>query len=183
MADDLHDNTRADGTDERGERHMADSARQHVGAAGFAQRNVLEQIITAGREQIVYTRALRKVVASTLRQLEAQEDRVERVPSRTLQQIVSSGQRQIETAQQLKDTIQQTLSNVLDTPLDLVSAQVLAVLSESVRRQARHLELLIQVALNEAASDGQVSGSSTWKRRLKSASVMLCHARPHMPKA
>lgn len=41
------------------------SARRHVGAAGFVQRDVLEQIISAGKEQIGVTRSLRQVIDVT----------------------------------------------------------------------------------------------------------------------
>ncbi|MFC4453545.1 hypothetical protein [Deinococcus sonorensis] len=157
MTDDLRAGTNADDADKRAERHMVDAARQHVGAAGFAQRNVLEQLIAAGREQIAYTGTLRQVVASTLRQLG--EERLEGEPGQlvALQQIVTSGQRQIETARQLTLSIQHTLSNVRSTPLELVSAHLLSLLSESVHHHARNLELLIQAALEEASSSEQVA--------------------------
>ena len=46
------------------------SARQHVGAAGFAQSEALERIVSAGREQITLAQSIRKVVATTQSQLQ-----------------------------------------------------------------------------------------------------------------
>lgn len=59
--DDQHAQQRRDAA----ENASFNSARRHVGAAGFVQRDVLEQIISAGKEQIGVTRSLRQVIVVT----------------------------------------------------------------------------------------------------------------------
>lgn len=71
------------------------SARSHVGAAGFAQGQALEAIITAGHEQIALTHALREVVVTTqtqLRDIALRYDReVADVHTGALKDVVRSG--------------------------------------------------------------------------------------------
>ncbi|WP_019588831.1 hypothetical protein [Deinococcus apachensis] len=137
------------------------SARHHVGAAGFAQSNVLEQIITAGREQIELIRSLRQVVDATHAQLQAlpPADRADATQPQvaTLQNIVREGQAQIEAAEELRRAIQRTLADIRGTPVEEVSAKVLKTLGEIVWQQAADLENLITAAITEASTTEQIT--------------------------
>lgn len=160
MTDPSH-STPPDEIDDAVERASFVSARQHVGAAGFAQRDVLEQIIAAGQEQLAFTQSLRQVVASTLEQLRALP--VKDLPDAAqthlgaLQDIVASGQQQIETATQLRQTIQRALDEVRNTPLEHVSAYVLSTLKDAVHQQVSDLQEIIGVAIDEAATTEQIA--------------------------
>ncbi|UBV44425.1 hypothetical protein LAJ19_14765 (plasmid) [Deinococcus taeanensis] len=137
------------------------SARRHVGAAGFVQQEVLEQIISAGKEQISVTRSLRQVIAVTQAQLRdlsahAATDQLQ-VHVTALEGIVSSSQEQARTAAELREVIQRALADVRGTPLEDVSATLLNTLSAVVCRQAEQLQALISTALSEASTAGQVA--------------------------
>ena len=148
----------ADENEGQAERATIASARQHVGAAGFVQRDVLEHIIAAGQEQIAFTRAIHQVVASTQQQLESRPVAPEGDPQvAALRGIVDSGNEQTRVAQRLHQTIQHTLREVRATPIEEVSARVLTTLSETVQRQASDLEQMIQAAIGEADSPEQLS--------------------------
>jgi len=152
---------RPDELDTAAEQASIASARRHVGAAGFAQRDVLEQIITAGREQLAVTQSLRQVMASTQTQLRATpltgaEEGAH--PHRAaLEAILTSGRAQLETASELRRAIQTTLVNVRGTPLEDVSANVLTALSQVVRRQEADLAAIIATALGEASTVEQTA--------------------------
>ncbi|PYE50963.1 hypothetical protein [Deinococcus yavapaiensis] len=143
------------------ERASFAAAREHVGAAGFAQRDVLERLIDAGREQIQFTVSLRQVLTITLQQLhalplmdlhQAAEPHVT-----TLESIVQSSRAQLETADRLRDSIQRALVEVRGTPIEDISAQVLTNLSQVVQHQAADLAALISLALNEASTVEQIT--------------------------
>jgi chromosome segregation ATPase len=157
MTDPLVTRTAAEAK-ERAERAAIASARQHVGAAGFVQRDVLEHIIAAGHEQIALTQTLRQVVTSTQHQLESRSVALTNDPqAAVLGGIVNAGTEQIEVAQQLHQSIQHALADVRSTPLEEVSAQVLTTLSETVRRQASDLDQIIRAALDEADTPEQTA--------------------------
>ncbi|GGL89838.1 hypothetical protein GCM10010840_29860 [Deinococcus aerolatus] len=140
------------------------SARRHVGAAGFAQSEALEQIVSAGREQITVAQALRRVVATTQTQLQAQlrdgavtaDLQAAQVQVARLEQMIASGQAQIDAAHILQQAIQDALVNVRGTPLENISAGLLTTLGAEVQRQAKALEALIAMAISAAASTEQI---------------------------
>ncbi|QLG13601.1 hypothetical protein HLB42_21930 (plasmid) [Deinococcus sp. D7000] len=146
--------------DQEQQRRSVISARYHVGAAGFAQGEALELIVSAGREQISVAQALRQVVLTTQAQLRdgaAQGDTpAAQAQVARLEQVVRSGQAQIDAAHHLQQAIQEALLNVRDTPLENVSAGLLITLGKVVQRQASALQDLIASALSEASSDEQV---------------------------
>jgi hypothetical protein len=151
-----------DELDARAERASFSSARHHVGEAGLIQLDRLEQIIHAGREQIVVTQALRQVVTATLKQLHAtplgQPGALTHEHRANLEGIVQSGCAQIEIAHQLRLTIQQTLAQIRETPLEHVSGHLLSTLSETVYRQVQDLEDIIGAAVGQAGSLEQIAG-------------------------
>lgn len=166
-----------DEVDPRAETRSFTSARQHVGAAGFAQSNVLEQIISAGREQIGVIQSLRQVVAATQTQLRTLPPSAEADATQpqvaALQNIVGEGQTQIEAAEDLRRAIQRTLADVRDTPVGEVSARVLKTLGEIVWQQAAALEDLISAAITQASTPEQITNlervSEETQTRLKNA--------------
>ncbi len=167
--------------DEVAERASFVSARRYVGAAGFTQRDVLEQIITAGKEQLVFTQSLRQVVASTLAQLSATpvgkrpEDAQKHLTA--LQDIVASARRQIETASQLRQTIQATLAKVRSTPLEDVSGHLLMTLSEAVQQQVSDLQAIIGVAIHEGGTAEQIASLEQVSKETSRQLFEVQHAR------
>ncbi|PYE55029.1 hypothetical protein [Deinococcus yavapaiensis] len=138
------------------ERLSFSTAREHVGAAGFAQRDALERLISAGREQIRFTQALREVIANTLAERhalpladlhQAAEPHVT-----ALESMVQSSQAQLETAESLRGAVQNALADVRGTPIEHFSAQLLTNLSQVVHQQAADLQGLVALALNEAST-------------------------------
>ncbi|THF84379.1 hypothetical protein E7T09_20465 [Deinococcus sp. KSM4-11] len=142
------------------ERHAAVSARHHVGAAGFAQAEALEQIISAGREQIALTQSLRQVVITTQTQLRDAADKFDTEQAEfhagKLQEVVRSGHAQIEAADHLRLAIQSTLTSVRGTPLEDISAGLLTTLGTLVQQQAKSLEHLIVTAISETTNAEQI---------------------------
>lgn len=137
------------------------TTREHVGAAGFAQRDALERLIHAGREQIEFTYSLRQVLTTTLAQLHAlplQElHQTASTHVAALETIVKSSSSQLRTARDLRGAIQRTLAQVRGTPIEQISALVLTNLSEVVHRQAADLEALIALASREAGTVQQIA--------------------------
>ncbi|GGM16964.1 hypothetical protein [Deinococcus aerophilus] len=146
--------------DREKQRRSVISARHHVGAAGFAQSEALELIVSAGREQIGVAQALRQVVRTTQSQLRNDVAETDSPAAQAhvarLEQVIASGQAQIDAAHLLQQAIQDALTNVRGTPLENISAGLLTTLGAVVQRQARALEDLITVAISEAANDEQV---------------------------
>ncbi|MGY2895476.1 hypothetical protein [Deinococcus sp. UYEF24] len=124
-------------------------AREHVGAAGWHQTTLLEEIIRAGRDQFASTDALRQVVQLTTESLRAlplaagQERGGQR---RTLEEIVRSGHQQVSAAQELEEVIQQALGEIIETPISDLSARQLNRVLERVQEQIRALNLMIEAA-------------------------------------
>lgn len=155
-----HESEGSPGLDREQQRRSVISARHHVGAAGFAQSEALELIVSAGREQISVAQSLRQVVLTTHTQLQevmAQGDPgAAQAQVARLEQVIRSGQAQIDAAHRLQGAIHDALMDVRGTPLENVSAALLTTLGTVVQRQASALADLIAVALREAASDEQV---------------------------
>ncbi|UQN05397.1 hypothetical protein [Deinococcus sp. QL22] len=150
-----------DDVDARTERSASASTRRHVGAAGLVQLDILEGIIHAGREQLVVTQALRRVVASTIEQQRAtplaQIGTLAHEHQVRLKEIISSGRTQINTASKLRVIIQGTLAEIRATPLEHVSGHLLTTLGESVRQQVQDLEDIIQAAVTYASTLEQIT--------------------------
>ncbi|AFZ69251.1 hypothetical protein [Deinococcus peraridilitoris] len=142
------------------ERAAFSAAREHVGAAGFAQRDTLEQLISAGREQIEFTHSLRQVMKSTLEQLHALPPADLHHAAGTqvtaLENIVQASRAQLETAHRLREAIQRTMAEICGTPVEDISAHLLRNLSQVVQRQAADLDGLIKLALHEASTVQQI---------------------------
>ena len=125
-------------------------AREHVGAAGWHQTTLLEEIIRAGRDQFASTDALRQVVQLTTESLRAlplaagQDSRSGQ--RRTLEQIVRSGHQQVSAAQELEEVIQQALGEIIETPISDLNARQLNRVLDRVQEQIRALNLMIEAA-------------------------------------
>jgi hypothetical protein len=148
-------------------------AREHVGAAGWRQTSLLEEIIRAGREQFASTDALRQVVSVTTQSLRtsalsSQEDR--RGQQRTLEGIVASGHEQVALAHELEGVIERALREVIGTPLSDVNARRLEHVLNRVREQIGALNLMIEAARAQVGSLEQLQAldavSATYQRRL-----------------
>ncbi|WP_027483061.1 hypothetical protein [Deinococcus pimensis] len=152
MPDDTHD---------AAERRSYSTAREHVGAAGFAQRDALERLISAGREQILFTASLREVLTTTLAQLHAlplanlHEAAGPHVTA--LEHIAQSSRVQLDISNRLRVTIQDALTEVRGTPIEQISAQLLTDLAQLTHQQAADLQALIALALNEASTVGHIT--------------------------
>ncbi len=149
-------------------------AREHVGAAGWQQTSLLEEIIRAGRSQFASTDALRQVVKLTTQNLRelplaaGQEPRDDQ--QRTLEGIVESGNQQVGAAHELEEVIRQALAEVLDTPLSDLNARKLERVLERVREQIRALNLMIEAARAEVGTLEQLQAldavSTKYQQRL-----------------
>ena len=149
-------------------------AREHVGAAGWQQTSLLEEIIRAGRSQFASTDALRQVVKLTTQNLRelplaaGQEPRDDQ--QRTLEGIVESGNQQVSAAHELEEVIRQALAEVLDTPLSDLNARKLGRVLERVREQIRALNLMIEAARAEVGTLEQLQAldavSTKYQQRL-----------------
>ena len=149
-------------------------AREHVGAAGWQQTSLLEEIIRAGRSQFASTDALRQVVKLTTQNLRelplaaGQEPRDDQ--QRTLEGIVESGNQQVSAAHELEEVIRQALAEVLDTPLSDLNARKLERVLERVREQIHALNLMIEAARAEVGTLEQLQAldavSTKYQQRL-----------------
>ena len=148
-------------------------AREHVGAAGWQQTTLLEEIILAGREQVVSTNALRQVVTLSTESLRtlplgSQESRDDQ--QRTLEGIVESGNQQVTAAQELEEVIQQALAEVINTPLSELNARHMERILMRVRQQIQALNLMIEAARTQVGTLEQLQAldavSASYQRRL-----------------
>lgn len=135
-------------------------AREHVGAAGWAQTSALEAIIRAGREGLAATDALRQVVHLTteqLRSLPLNASGSERnVQSEALQDILQSSEAQFTAAQALDLLVSEALDAVAHTPVDDLSVARLKAIHGRVREQVATLETIIQSAQVQARTLDQI---------------------------
>lgn len=129
-------------------------AREHVGAAGWAQSSTLEDIVRTGRQGLAATEALRQVVHLTTEQLrtlplgapgEQRDDHTQ-----ALHSIVRRGQEQITAAQALDELLCQALDDVSHTPLHELNVQRLRLVHERVREQVAALNTIIDSARAQA---------------------------------
>ena len=148
-------------------------AREHVGAAGWQQTTLLEEIILAGREQFASTNALRQVVTlstESLRALPLAAQKPRDDQQRTLEGIVESGNQQVMAAQELEEVIQQALAEVIDTPLSDVNARQLERILTRVRQQIQALNLMIEAARTQVGTLEQMQALdaviASYQRRL-----------------
>ena len=139
------------------QRKLAEArAREHVGAAGWHQTTLLEEIIRAGRDQFASTDALRQVVQLTTESLRAlplaagQDSRGGQ--RRTLEQIVESGHQQVGAALELEEVIQQALGEIIETPISDLNARQLNRVLDRVRQQIRALNLMIEAARTQVGT-------------------------------
>lgn len=136
-------------------------AREHVGAAGWAQNATLESIIRLGREGLTATKALREVVTLTTEQLRALplvaigEHSTEHLSA--LQDVVARGNEQIVAAHALDQLIFEALDEVSVTPLDEMSVNRLKNIRERVQAQAGALSVLTEAAQAQADTLEQVA--------------------------
>lgn len=158
---------------EQQRRQRESRAREHVGAAGWRQASLLEEIIRAGREQLASTDALRQVVSVTTHSLRtsalsAQEDRQEQ--QRTLEGIVRSGERQVALAHELEAVIGQALAEVIGTPLSDLNARRLERVLGRVHDQLGALQLMIEAARTQVGTLEQLQAldavSAEYQRQL-----------------
>jgi hypothetical protein len=135
-------------------------AREHVGAAGWAQASVLEQIIRAGQAQIEATDTLRTVVQLSTEQLRAltlEEVRAQAgEQDRTLGQIMAEGTQQVRAAESLSELIQAALDDVVRVPLSEVSVRHLEQIGVRVREQLESLQTLLASARAQAQTLSQL---------------------------
>lgn len=135
-------------------------AREHVGAAGWAQTSALEAIIHAGREGLAATDALRQVVHLTteqLRTLPLNASGVERSEqSQALQNILESSEAQFTAAQALDVLVSEALDAVAHTPVDDLSVARLKAIHGRVREQVETLGTIIQSAQVQARTLDQI---------------------------
>jgi|GEM_PF-6670840 len=146
--------------DPAADRYAQSEARKHVGAAGFAQLQALEQIITAGREQLAICSALRQVISVTLAQVRetAPHEQEEASPHiEALRETKRAAQRQLRAAEELRWLIHRALQEVRSTPLEHMSARVLGSLHDSVMHQANDLAQIVTTAIEQAETDEQVA--------------------------
>ncbi|MFC4639707.1 hypothetical protein [Deinococcus hohokamensis] len=131
-------------------------AREHVGAAGWAQSSTLEDIVRTGRQGLAATDALQQVVHLTSEQLrtlplgapgEQREDH-----ALALENIVRHGQEQITAAQALDELLCQALDHVSRTPLHELNVQRLLLVHDHVRDQVTALNTIIESARAQAAT-------------------------------
>lgn len=129
-------------------------AREHVGAAGWAQTSVLDSILKAGREGLNATDSLRQVVRLTTDHIRALPitamSEQGREHALALQDIVKSGEEQLTAAQVLDELICEALDEVAATPLDEVSVARLKRIQGHVQQQVDALHTIINSAKAQA---------------------------------
>ncbi|GHF49031.1 hypothetical protein HNQ07_002569 [Deinococcus metalli] len=135
-------------------------AREHVGAAGWAQSSTLESIIRAGQEGLMATEALRRVVDLTGEQLRglplgtAPDERAGQAA--TLRGVMDRGQGQLDAARHLDDLVCRALEEVSATPLTQISVSRLQAVQTHLQTQVEALHTIIASAHAQAATVEQV---------------------------
>ncbi|GAA5512633.1 hypothetical protein Dcar01_01350 [Deinococcus carri] len=154
-------NTARQATTEQRRRLAEVRARQHVGAAGWAQTRTLEDILRAGREGLAATETLRQVVRLTTEQVRAlplgaqAQERKEHVHALT--EIALSGEAQITAAEALDDLICRALEDVTRTPSEQVSVQTLRQIHQRLQEQMQALGTIIAAARAQAGTLEEVA--------------------------
>lgn len=125
-------------------------AREHVGAAGWAQTSALDAIIRAGREGLAATDALREVVQITTEQLRALPfgagDDARSGQEEALRHILESGEVQITAARALDELVCMALDEVARTPVSEMNLRRLEGIHARVREQVQALGTLMEAA-------------------------------------
>ena len=135
-------------------------AREHVGAAGWAQSSTLESIIRAGHEGLVATEALRHVVDLTGEKLRSlslgsgDEERAGHVA--TIHGVLSSSEGQLEIARHVDELVRQALQDVTSTPITDISVARLKNIQSRVQVQVDALHTIIASAHAQADTLEQV---------------------------
>ncbi|GGM10543.1 hypothetical protein [Deinococcus aerophilus] len=135
-------------------------AREHVGAAGWAQASTLEAIIRTGQEGLAATEALRQVISLTGEQIRAlplgapQQKRGGEV--QILQDIVTNGQEQMTVAEALNRLVGQALEEVTRTPLSDLNVGGLQFIHARVEEQLTALRTIVHAAQAQAQTLEQV---------------------------
>lgn len=136
-------------------------AREHVGAAGWAQTTALEALLRAGREGLAATDALRQVVRLTTEQLRALplvsvgeqgEDHL-----KALQDIVHSGEQQLTAAQALEGLVCQALDDVTRVATDELNVTRLKYIHQRLQEQVVALNTIVDSARVQAQTLEQVT--------------------------
>ena len=163
------------GSREQLRRQAEARAREQVGAAGWQQTSLLEEIIRAGRDQFASTDALRQEVRQTTESLRGlplsagQGSRDEQ--QQALERLVEVGHQQIGSAHELEEVIQQALREIAQTPLPDLNAQQLQRVLGRVREQIGALDLLIEVARAQVGTLEQLQTldlvSAAYQQRLQ----------------
>nr|WP_244977132.1 hypothetical protein [Deinococcus humi] len=125
-------------------------AREHVGAAGWAQSSMLEDIIRTGQQGLAATDALRQVIYLTAEQIRTlplgatAEERGGQ--AQALLDIVENGEQQVTAAQALNALIGLALEDVARTPLNDLNVSRLQAIHERVNGQLEALTTIIGTA-------------------------------------
>ncbi len=136
-------------------------AREHVGAAGWAQTSTLEAIIRAGREGLAATDALRQVVRLTTEQVRtlplAAPGETREAQAQALSEIVQSGEEQLGAAEALDALVRRALDEVAQTPVSEVSVQALRRIHERLQAQVGALSTIIEAARAQSDTLEQIA--------------------------
>jgi len=143
-------------------RRMSEArAREHVGAAGWAQTSTLESIIRAGREGLAATDALRQAVVLTTEQVRtlslAAPSQEREGHAQALAEIVHSSEEQITASQALDDLVSRALDEVARTPGDEVSVATLRQIHGRVQTQLAALSTILASARAQASTLEEVA--------------------------
>lgn len=136
-------------------------AREHVGAAGWAQTTTLESILRAGREGQAATDALRQVAYLTTEQLrslsmrEVGEQRDGHLEA--LENIVRSSHEQLGSAQVLDRLICDALEDVTHVPQDELNVKRLKGIHSRLQEQVSALNTIMEAARVQARTLEQVA--------------------------
>ncbi len=129
-------------------------AREHVGAAGWAQSTLLEEIIRTGQQGLAATDALRQVIhltAEQIRTLPLGATPVERGgQTQALLDIVENGEQQVTAAQTLNRLVCLALDDVAQTPVDELNVSRLRGIHSRVSEQLKALYSIIGTAQAQA---------------------------------
>lgn len=136
-------------------------AREHVGAAGWAQTSALDSILRAGQEGRAATDALRQVVHLTteqLRSLPMKEMSLQRGGHlEALENIVQSSNDQITASQVMDDLICDALEDVSQVPVDDLNIRQLKNIHARLQDQVNALYTIIDAARVQARTLEQVA--------------------------
>lgn len=142
-------------------RLMEVMAREHVGAAGWAQTTALDGILRAGREGLVATDTLRQVVRLTTEQLRALPLMATSDDSeghrQALHEVVTSGEEQLTAAQALEELVCQALEDVGKVPRNDLNVTRLSGIQARLQEQIAALNTILESARVQAHTLQQVA--------------------------